>query len=471
MMLHSIRHFHTTMRRLMAPSLKEVLDKTLKSKEVSVNGWVTNVRKMKNVKFLDVNDGSSLKHLQVVVDKKFDKLNFLIGAAIIAHGKVSETRGGQLEVQAVEIEINNTCLHPQYPFSSKQQFTPQYVRQFLHLRSRNKTFSAVLRVRHSAQKAFHDYFDSEGYVNIHTPILTSNDCEGSGEVFTVKPDSGALLKEMKRDNVALEDAYFDHKTFLTVSGQLHLEAMALGLHKVYNFNPAFRAENCKSPCHLSEFYMIEAELAFVSEVQSVTGLVTNLVKTVTRQLLDKRSEDISYILKENKENFETLEKEFAWLDLDFPVISYVEAINILRNHRNEIKLAPNEEEGLCKEHEQFLTSYFNGPIFVVYWPKEIKPFYMRRTIEHPIFVDCFDFLVPEVGELVGGSIRESKVDELLQRLPDTKMLDWYVDLRRYGSATTGGFGLGFERYLQYVLHVKNIRDVIPFPRWPHHCQT
>lgn len=458
---------------MLAPSLKEVLDRTLKSKEVSINGWVTNVRKMKNVTFLDVNDGTCLNHLQVVVDKKFDKLPFMVGAAILAHGKVSEARGGQLELQAAKIEVTNTCLHPQYPFAAtaKQQYTPQYVRQFLHLRSRNKLFAATMRVRHTAQKAFHDYFDAQGYINIHTPILTANDCEGSGEVFVSRPENDELLKEMKRADVQVDDAYFDRKAYLTVSGQLHLEAMALGIQKVYNFNPAFRAENCKSPCHLAEFYMIEAEEAFVTEVQTVTEQVAELMKNVTRQVLDKRAEDISFILKSNNENFEAVEKEFAWLDLDYPVISYVEAINILRNHRNELKVPPKEEEGLCKDHEQFLTKYFNGPIFVAYWPKEIKPFYMRRTIEHPIFVDCFDFLVPDVGELVGGSIREANFDALKARLPDPKALDWYLDLRQYGAATTGGFGLGFERYLQYILHVKNIRDVVPFPRWPHHCET
>lgn len=473
-MLHSIRHFHTSLRRMMAPpTLMEILERTIKSKEVSINGWVTNVRKMKNFTFLDVSDGSSLNHLQLVVPAKKCEQSFLVGSAVSARGKVGETKTGQLEMQVADIELKNTCLHPQYPFAGKQQYPQQYARQHLHLRARHKPFSAMLRVRHTAQKAFHDYFDAEGYINVHTPILTANDCEGSGEVFVVKPENPEVLKEMQRDNIPLDDAYFDHKAFLTVSGQLHLEAMAAGFRKVYNFNPAFRAENSKSAHHLAEFYMIEAEIAFINETRDVTSILEETVKAVTKQVLEKRATEIEFLIRQTREyGYESLDKEFAWLNKEFLVLSYTEAISILRNHKEDLKTPPDEDAGLNKEHEQYLIKYFdNCPLFVIYWPAAQKPFYMRRTYEIPWFCDCFDLLVPEVGELAGGSVRETDLEKLQASMPDPKSLEWYLDLRRYGSATTGGYGLGFERYLQWVLQVKNIRDVIPFPRWPHHCET
>ncbi|XP_063705944.1 asparaginyl-tRNA synthetase [Culicoides brevitarsis] len=441
----------------------------LASKNVSpdekhfINGWVTKVRKMKTVTFLNINDGTCNEDLQIVVGNKLSS-DFNVGSSIQATGNLGTTPRGQIELQVTDIDLVNTCKHPEYPFITKQQHLPQYVREFIHLRSRHKPFAATMRVRHAAQKAFHDFFDAEGFVNIHTPILTSNDCENSGEVFLARPESADLLKQMKRDGVPEEASYFDKKTFLTVSGQLHLEAMCLGLDKVYTFNPAFRAENSKSPHHLAEFYMLEGEIAFMERLEDLTALLDDMIKGVTRKLLDSSSNDISYLTSSDQ-------IDFSWLEKETPTITYHEALKILEANRDKIDIPVNPKEGLAKNHELFLTKYVNGPCFVAHFPKDIKPFYMRQNHEDPTLVDCFDFLVPEVGELIGGSVREHKLELLEKNLPNKEDLEWYLDLRRYGSACTSGFGMGFERYLQWLLNVKNIRDVIPFPRWPHHCDT
>uniref|UniRef100_A0A336L653 asparagine--tRNA ligase n=1 Tax=Culicoides sonorensis TaxID=179676 RepID=A0A336L653_CULSO len=446
------------------------LPKSLENSKYSINGWVTQVRKMKNLTFLSVNDGSCKDDLQIIVPQKLPS-EFNVGSSVKASGALGTTPKGQIELQVSSIDLVNTCKYPEYPLISKQQHLPQYVREFLHLRTRHKPFAATMRVRHSAQKAFHTFFDKEGFFNIHTPILTSNDCEDSGEVFLTRPDSDKLLQEMQREGVTKESSYFDKKSFLTVSGQLHLEAMCLGLDKVFNFNPAFRAENSKSPCHLAEFWMIEGEIAFMDQILDLTSFVESMIKNVTKNTLNSSAADINYLIKCNEAESKEFDSKFKWIDKKFPVISYQEALNILEAHSGQIKIPVKASEGLAKNHEQFLTKHLDSPCFVAYFPKEIKPFYMKSNAEFPNLVDCFDFLVPEIGELVGGSVREFRLDALLESIPNKKDLEWYTDLRKYGSACTSGFGLGFERYLQWLLNVKNIRDVISFPRWPHNCDT
>lgn len=435
-----------------------------------INGWITKVRKLKNVTFLNVNDGTCNADLQIVIGNKLSS-DYNVGSSIRASGSLGTTPKGQIELQVTDINLVNTCKHPEYPFVTKQQHLPQYVRDFIHLRTRHKPFAATMRVRHAAQKAFHDYFHNEGFINIHTPILTSNDCENSGEVFLTRPESETLLKQMKREGVSPEASYFDKKAFLTVSGQLHLEAMCLGLDKVYTFNPAFRAENSKSPCHLAEFYMLEGEVAFMDELGDLTSLLEDMLKNVTRSVLESNETDIGYLLKSGENETHDIETDFGWLDKQMPKIRYQDALKILADNSDKITIPVNAAEGLAKNHEHFLTNYFNGPCFVAYFPKDTKPFYMKQNTKDSTLVDCFDLLVPEVGELVGGSVREYRLDLLEQNIPNKKDLEWYLDLRKYGSACTSGFGLGFERYLQWLLNVKNIRDVIPFPRWPHNCDT
>ncbi|GLV35193.1 Asparaginyl-tRNA synthetase mitochondrial [Carabus blaptoides fortunei] len=351
-----------------------------------------------------------------------------------------------------------------YPFAPRKSYPPEYIRKYLHLRARTKKFASVLRVRDAATKAVHDYFNSEGYFNIHTPILTSNDCEGAGEVFSVRPENKSLLKDMIKDGVSEDEAYFDSKIYLTVSGQLHLEAMAHGLEKVYTFGPTFRAENSKSRLHLSEFYMIEAETAFISELGDVMTVIEKLVKYVTESVANKCADDIVCVSESANVNL-------SWLNKPFVTLTYDEALSILDKNLNKLSSGVNKEEGLAKEHEIFLVNHCgNVPTFVINWPKQIKPFYMKQCSDDASKVAALDLLAPNVGEIAGGSLRENEYNFLKNKLPcRNSELDWYLELRKFGSVPTGGFGMGFERYLQLILQMNNIKDTIPFPRWPHNC--
>lgn len=452
-MLRHLRYFSSKC------SIKEAL--AGQPAHLKINGWVTNVRKMKNVTFWEVNDGSCIANLQVVVaasEKAAASVN--VGSAVSVAGSLGHTPRGQIEIKAESVALVNACHQSDYPFTARQQHPLHYYREFLHLRVRSQQVAAILRLRHAANKGFRDFLDDRGFFNIHTPILSGNDCEGSGEVFTATPDNSQLLKAMKREGVPVEQAYFDKKAFLTVSGQLHLEAMNLGLERVYTFNPAFRAENSKSPCHLAEFHMLEAEVAFMARLEELIEFVDEMVKTVAGRIIEQQGEDLEFVREKPIDD--------TWLTRKTPTITFKEATEILSKHASSLKTPLRE--GISKDQELFLVQHFNGPVFVAYWPKELKSFYMRENASKPSLVDCFDLLVPEVGELVGGSVREDSFDRLKQKLPDSS-LNWYLDLRKYGSATTSGFGLGLERFLQWQLNVKNIRDVIPFPRWPHNCDT
>lgn len=317
-----------------------------------------------------------------------------------------------------------------------------------------------MRTRHHATKAFNDYFNKLNFTQVHTPILTANDCEGAGEVFSVKAENQAVLKNMVKTNVSLENAYFDKKTYLTVSGQLHLEAMAHGLGNVYTFGPTFRAENSKSPVHLSEFYMLEAEECFVESILNTTTIIEDMIKVVTKQVLDNCEEDILNV--QGKKNFDC-----SWIDKKIPIIEYKTAVEILKENQEKLTKPVNQKDGLSKEHELFLVKHLNSPVFVIDWPAQMKPFYMRKKGENSEIAEALDFLVPFVGELAGGSVREDSYEKLVDSVPAD--LRWYAELRKFGGITTGGFGLGFERYLQFLLQVNNIKDVIPYPRWAHNC--
>ena len=265
-----------------------------------------------------------------------------------------------------------------------------------------------------------------------------------------------------------ENVYFDQKVYLTVSGQLQLEAMAHGMTKVYTFGPTFRAENSKSAIHLSEFYMLELEESFIESLDDVIATITKMFKNVSKEFIEKSSDDVARINKANKAF--NLDEHFNWLDKDFQVLTFNEAFGIVEKNKDKLTKPPNFDDGLSKEQELFLADYLNGPCFVVDWPKNQKSFYMRQKRDNCDLVEALDFIVPRVGEVAGGSVREDNYENLRARLPPGAGLDWYLDLRKYGSVTTGGFGMGFERYLQFLLNIHSIKDVIPFPRWPHNCQ-
>uniref|UniRef100_A0A182QKX2 asparagine--tRNA ligase n=1 Tax=Anopheles farauti TaxID=69004 RepID=A0A182QKX2_9DIPT len=435
--------------------------------KVNVKGWVKSVRNMKGNLFVDINDGSAASNFQLVINKE-KNIDTAYGSSIDACGVIVASPKNKLELHVDTLKELGKCpLTEGYPFYPKKSYPPEYIRNHLHLRPRVNSMASTFRVRHEATRAFNEYLQQSGFVQIHTPVLTSNDCEGAGESFVVKPLNDQLLTSMAKENVPLEHAYFDRPTFLTVSGQLHLEAMSHGLDKVYTFGPTFRAENCKSNIHLSEFYMLELEEAFMGTLEELMDRVEDMLKMVTKSLIARSASDISLVRKLTTDN--KLESSFEWIDKPFPRMTYAEAMDVLKVNESKLKSPVRPEEGINKEQELFLVEHCQSPVFVCYWPREIKSFYMRENEQNPQLVDALDLLVPHVGELVGGSVREDSYDRLQRKLPNMAVLQWYLDLRKFGSVTTAGFGLGFERYLSWVLNVHNIKDVIPFPRWAHNC--
>ncbi|KAH8401982.1 hypothetical protein KR009_008966 [Drosophila setifemur] len=433
---------------------------------LGIQGWIKSIRRLKNHTFLDVSDGSTSNRFQVVVPRTPENQHLSPGTAISALGQIQVAPNGSYELHADQVKmLADGNLQEGYPFAPKQKLPPEYVREHLHLRSRVDFIAAQMRVRHKAQKSIHDYMDQLDFVQIDTPLLTTNDCEGAGEVFRVRPDSEALLKQMARPNVPEEQSYFDDKVFLSVSGQLHLEAMTYGLGSTYTLSPAFRAENSKSPLHLAEFYMFEAEIAHLEEVEKLAGFIEQMVKSITNRLLETSSEDLNFCQRSANTS-----SDLAWLKVPWKIISYDEALKILQDNKDSLNTPISLNEGFSKDQELFLVSHLSAPVFVVDWPTQQKPFYMKVSRKDPSRVHALDLLMPAVGELCGGSLRESDPIQLSSHPQLPKNLSWYVDLRKYGGIPTGGFGMGFERYLQLVTGVKNIRDVIPFPRYPHSCK-
>lgn len=386
------------------------------------------------------------------------------GCSVITKGTLTTSPRGQLELKAENLSVCGKCVVSDgYPFAPRKQYTPEYIRQYLQFRPRTNKFGSLLRVRNAAAFAINDFFNKTGFTLIHTPILTANDCEGAGEVFKVIPDNAELIKSMKREDLSPDETYFNNKVFLTVSGQLHLEAAVYGLSKVYTFGPTFRAENARSRLHLSEFYMVEAELAFCDKLDNIIEVIEDLIKNVTKYVLNRSLNDV--------ENCRETDVNFDWLDKKFPILTFKEAANIVKDHQNELKEKFSENDGFAKEHEIFLTKYCgNIPTFVINWPTEMKPFYMKTLSNNNTKVAALDLLAPGCGEIAGGSLRENNYEILKNRIPNESHLDWYLDLRKFGGVPTGGFGLGFERYLQFILGIGNIKDIIPFPRWPHNCK-
>ncbi|PSN35927.1 putative asparagine--tRNA ligase [Blattella germanica] len=437
---------------------------------LSVKGWVKAIRKMKNNVFVDITDGSCSRNLQIIISKSEHPEKLTFGAAIDASGSLVKNNNGQIELVAKEINVIGPCGTDGFPFAPRKSYNPDYIRQYLHLRPRTNKFGALLRVRDAACSSVNDYFHDNGYIQIHTPIITSNDCEGAGEVFSVRPDSEQLLKEMTREGSSLEEAYFNSKAFLTVSGQLHLEAVVRGLSKVYTFGPTFRAENSRTRLHLAEFYMIEAEAAFIESLTDLLKIMESMIKDVITAVLDKCADDIQMLNSsyENKDVVSNL------LQKPFEVMTYDEALNILERHQENFGVQAWRGKSLGKEHELFLVKHAGEcPVFVIDWPAEIKPFYMKSSTEDASKVSAIDLLTPQVGELCGGSLREdnfSILQDKLLKLNLQETLNWYLELRKYGNIPSGGFGMGFERFLQLILGIPNIRDTIPFPRWPHNCK-
>ncbi|OWK54585.1 putative asparagine--tRNA ligase, mitochondrial [Lonchura striata] len=443
--------------------VREALGAREAAEAVRVQGWVRSVRSQKEVLFLHINDGSSLESLQVVADPSLEKRDLTFGSAVEVQGKLvkSPHRMQNMELQAETIHVVGPCDIWSFPLKMKERHPLEYVRQFPHLRCRNNTLGALLRIRSEATAGIHSFFQDNGYVHIHTPIITSNDCEGAGELFQIETS-----REAKES--AENTHFFNVPAFLTVSGQLHLEVMAGAFTHVFTFGPTFRAENSQSRRHLAEFYMVEAELSFTENLQDIMQVMEDLFKTVTSTVLSKCPRDVElfhkYIAPAQKRSIagkSDITHKLAWQEapkqIPRPLLLFLQWGCDLQT-----------------EHEKYLVKHCGEvPVFVVNYPYDLKPFYMRDNEDGPEHtVAAVDLLVPGVGELCGGSLREERLPFLesrLQRLGLTDAYQWYLDLRKFGSVPHGGFGMGFERYLQYILGVDNIKDVIPFPRFSHSC--
>ncbi|NXB71800.1 SYNM protein, partial [Donacobius atricapilla] len=429
-------------------------------------GWVRSVRSQKEVLFLHINDGSSLESLQVVADPSLENRDLTFGSAVEVQGKLvkSPHRMQNMELQAETIRVVGPCDIWSFPLKMKERHPLEYVRQFPHLRCRNNTLGALLRIRSEATAGIHSFFQDNGYVHIHTPIITANDCEGAGELFQI---------EVKAKESAEETHFFNVPAFLTVSGQLHLEVMAGAFTHVFTFGPTFRAENSQSRRHLAEFYMVEAELSFTESLQDIMQVMEDLFKTVTSTVLSKCPRDVELFHKYIAPAQKVMHLSSRLFSSSCR-ISYSEAVEILKQASQTFTFKPEWGCDLQTEHEKYLVKHCGEvPVFVVNYPYDLKPFYMRDNEDGPQHtVAAVDLLVPGIGELCGGSLREERLSFLesrLQRLGLTDTYQWYLDLRKFGSVPHGGFGMGFERYLQYILGVDNIKDVIPFPRFSHSC--
>ena len=434
-------------------------------KEVTVQGWIRNHRKQKELGFIDFFDGTYFTSVQLVYDKSladFDEIQKLhIGSAISVTGKVVES---QREEQAFEIEVKEIVLEgdcpEDYPIQPKRH-TREFLREQAYLRPRTNLFQATFKIRSIAAYAIHNYFQEHGYLYLHTPLITGSDCEGAGEMFQVT----TLDLEKGIKDVDYKDDFFGKKTGLTVSGQLQAEPFALAFKRCYTFGPTFRAERSYTNRHAAEFWMVEPEIAF-ADLHDDMDLQEDMIKYVINDVLEKCPEELAFF--NNFVDKGLIDRLKHIVSSDFARISYTEAVEILEKHKDEFQFPVYWGADLQTEHERYLTEQvFKKPTFVTDYPKEIKAFYMRLNDDGKT-VAAADLLVPAVGEICGGSQREERLDLLLDRMKELGLKEedywWYLDLRKYGGVKHAGFGLGFERLIMYLTGMQNIRDVIPFPR-------
>ena len=442
---------------------------SLQDKEVTVQGWIRNHRDQKTFGFIDFSDGTDFRHLQIVYDNSLDNFvetqKLLVGSAIQATGTIVPSTGSQdYEMRATKIELLGDCPED-YPIQPKRH-TKEFLREVAYLRPRTNLFQAVFRVRSVAAYAIHKYFQDRGYVYFHAPIITASDCEGAGEMFQVT----TLPLEKLKGEIDYSKDFFGKMANLTVSGQLEAETFALAYKKTYTFGPTFRAENSNTKTHVSEFWMIEPEIAFC-DLEGDMDIMEDMLKYVVEYVLENCSSEIAFcdqfVEKGLKEKLERL------ISSKFTRIDHEEVIRILKEANVKWEFEPEYGCDIAKEHEKYITEYFNGPVFIKNWPKDIKAFYMKQNSDGKT-VAAVDLEVPGAGELMGGSQREENYEKLVARMKEMDMdvdsMDWYLNLRRYGGCVHSGFGMGFERLLIYLTGVDNIRDVIPYPRTPKNCE-
>ncbi len=455
--------------------VKEILTDVKKheASEVLVQGWVRSNRDSKSIGFLQLNDGTHFESIQVVYESELDnyqeiaKLSIASGIEVIGELIYTPEAKQPCEIKASSINVLAES-DSKYPIQKKRH-TFEYLRTIAHLRPRANTFSAVFRVRSVAAQAFHEFFASKDFTYVHTPIITSSDCEGAGEMFQVTTlDLDRVGKSGKMPDYSKD--FFSKQVFLTVSGQLNVEPFCMAFKNVYTFGPTFRAENSNTSRHISEFWMIEPEIAF-ADLQDDMNLAEEMIKFVTKRVMERCPSEIDFfnqrIFKGLKERLDTL------VNSEYKRMPYTEAIDILKE--SGVKFENPVEWGLDlkTEHERYISEkVVGGPVFLTDYPKDIKSFYMKLNEDGKTVAAC-DLLVPGVGELVGGSQREDNIDTLLKMMKEKGLdpagYEWYIDNLRYGGVKHAGFGIGFERYIMYVTGMENIRDVIPYPRVPKTC--
>ena len=442
---------------------------------INVRGWVRSRRGNKNVSFIALNDGSTIKNIQIVVDlAQFPEENLkpvTTGSCISATGHLvaSQGSGQAVEIQLTELEVYGTADPEQYPLQ-KKGLSMEYLRTIAHLRPRTNTFGAVFRIRHNMAMAIHQYFHEHGFFYFHTPIITASDCEGAGQMFQVTTKNLYNLKKDEEGKIDYSDDFFGKQTSLTVSGQLEGELAAMALGKIYTFGPTFRAENSNTPRHLAEFWMIEPEVAFIQK-DELMDLEEDFIKYCVRWALEHCKDDLEFLNQfVDKGLIARLE---SVIKTDFIRLTYTEGIEILQEavkNGKKFEFPCTWGDDLASEHERYLVEeHFNKPVIMSDYPKDIKAFYMKINEDNKT-VQGTDVLFPQIGEIIGGSVREESLDKLNAEIErrDIPMKDmwWYLDTRRFGAAPHTGFGLGFERLMLFVTGMQNIRDVIPFPRTP-----
>ena len=449
--------------------LKDVFKKDILGNTITVEGWIRNHRKQKDFGFIDFSDGTTQQHLQIVYDNSLynfeDIQKMLVGCAISVTGEVVKSSGNQdIELKATIVKLLGDC-PADYPIQPKRH-TREFLREVAYLRPRTNLFQAVFRIRSVAAYAIHKYFQERNYVYFHAPLITASDCEGAGEMFQVTTLD--LSKVNGKPDYSKD--FFGRQANLTVSGQLEAETFAMAYKKTYTFGPTFRAENSNTKTHANEFWMVEPEIAFCN-LDKDMDIMEDMLKNVVSYVLENAALEINFcdqfVEKGLKEKLERL------VNSDFIRIDHEEAIKILKEADVKWEFEPEYGEDIAKEHEKYITEYFNGPVFIKNWPKDIKAFYMKQNDDGKT-VAAVDLEVPGAGELMGGSQREENYEKLVARMDELGMekesMDWYLNLRRYGCCVHSGFGMGFERLLIYLTGVENIRDVIPYPRTPGNCE-
>ncbi|TDZ13950.1 Asparagine--tRNA ligase [Colletotrichum spinosum] len=497
------RQLSTAPRRTVAQFLDWKPDTAVE--DVVVNGHVRSVRNMKTERFVSVGDGSSRKPLQALVPRdQEESSNLRVGAAVRLRGSwvPSKTEGQSHELKVKHAEVLGPSDANTFPIQKKYQ-TPEFLRTMPHLRPRIPLNASILRLRSEAVATLTQFFASRDFIQTHPPMITSSDCEGAGEVFDVTTGSSETSSPNGKNKKP--DLFFRSPKYLTVSTQLHLEALAQSLGHVWTLSPTFRAEQSDTSRHMSEFYMLEAEMSFVDEMDEVMDLVEDMLRSLVtglygtraaKELRERRPPGKTRTAEDDLVSAEEIERRWSGMmtTSKWPRITYADAIKLLQAEEHRFELKPTWEGGLHSEHEKYLAKKLGAtgkdgaymPLFVTHYPRDIKAFYMRRSTslssgagEPGTTVDCFDLLVPELCEIAGGSMREHRLGELQETMESRGMvpvggndggnLDWYVDLRRWGSNPHGGFGLGFDRLLTYLVGVQNVRDVVAFPRWFGRC--